>query len=107
MQLSEPDNGKRIAVTVGSRVTLVLHNTYWQVLGTSNSAVLMLVSGPVAAGSGPIACIPGAGCGTVTAVFRAASSGSATIAASRTSCGETLQCVGGAGSYEITIVVGP
>lgn len=85
----------------------MLHNTYWQVQGSSDPAVLAMVSGPVTSGAGPIACIPGTGCGTVTAVFRATSPGSATMTASRTSCGEALQCVGGAGSFEITIVVGP
>lgn len=106
-QLGEPDNGKSIAVTVGSQVTLVLHNTYWQVQGSSDPAVLAVVTGPVTTGAGPIACIPGSGCGTVTAVFRAATPGTATVSASRTSCGEALRCVGGAGSFEITVVVVP
>lgn len=107
VQLGEPDNGKSIAVTVGSQVTLVLHNTYWQVQGSSDPAVLAMVTGPVTTGAGPIACIPGTGCGTVTAVFRAATPGTATVSASRTSCGEALRCVGGAGSFEIKVVVVP
>jgi hypothetical protein len=45
------------------------------------------------------------GCGTVTAVFRAVAPGSATITASRTTCGEALLCTGSAGAYEVTIVV--
>ena len=105
-KVSEPDGGNSVAVPVGAEVTLVLHNIYWQVQGSSDPAVLALVSGPVASGAGPIACIPGTGCGTVTAVFRAIAPGRATITASRTSCGEALQCTGTAGAYEVTVVVG-
>jgi hypothetical protein len=106
MQVGEPENGHSVAVLVGSEVTLVLHNTYWEVQGSSDPAILALVSGPVTSAAGPIACIPGSGCGTVTAVFRAVAPGRATITASRTSCGETLQCIGTAGAYEVTVVVG-
>jgi len=105
-QVGEPDNGHSVVVPVGSEVTLVLHNIYWQVQGSSDPAVLALVSGPATSGAGPIACIPGSGCGTVTAVFRAVAPGRATITASRTSCGETMQCTGTPGAYEITVVVG-
>jgi len=105
-QIGEPDNGHSVVVPVGAEVTLVLHNIYWQVQGSSDPAVLALVSGPVISGAGPIACIPGSGCGTVTAVFRAVAPGRATITASRTSCGETLQCIGTAGAYEVTVVAG-
>ena len=104
-QVSEPDNGRIVTVPVGSTVTLVLHNTYWQVQGSSDAAVLKLVSGPTASGAGPSACIPGSGCGTVTATFRAVAPGSATVTAARASCGEALRCTGTAGAYAVTIVV--
>jgi hypothetical protein len=105
-QVSEADNGRSVAVTVGSEVTLLLGNTYWQVQGSSDPAVLALVSGPTASPAGPLACVPGAGCGTVTAVFHALAPGHATITASRTTCGEALMCTGSAGAYEVTIVGG-
>ena len=104
-EVTETDNGKTLVTQVGSDVKLVLHNTYWQVLGSSNPAVLSLVSGPTYSGAGPIACIPGSGCGTVTAIFRAVAPGRAIVTASRTTCGEVLPCPSSAGSYEVTIVV--
>ena len=105
-QVSELDNGQTVAVPLGSTVTLVLHNTYWQVQGSSNPAILDLVSGPTTVGAAPGACIPGAGCGTVTAVFRAIAPGHPTITAARTTCGEALRCTGTAGAYEVTIAIG-
>jgi hypothetical protein len=103
--VSEPDSGHTVTVPLGSTVTLVLHNTYWQVQGSSDPGVLALVSGPITSGAGPVACIPGAGCGTVTTVFRAVAPGEARITAARASCGEALQCIGTAGAYSVTIVV--
>jgi hypothetical protein len=104
--VSEADNGHSVTVPVGSEVTLLLGNTYWQVVGSSDPAVLVLVSGPTASPAGFTACVPGAGCGTVSAVFRAVAPGRATITAGRTTCGEALNCTGSAGAYEVTIVVG-
>lgn len=103
--VNEADNGTSIAVGVGSEVTLQLANTYWQVQASSDPAVLALVSGPTASGAGPSACLPGMGCGFVTAAFRALAPGQATITASRTTCGEALLCTGSAGAYEVTIIV--
>ena len=104
-RVDEADNGQTVTVTVGSFVTLQLGNTYWQVAASSDPAVLVLASGPTASGGGPSACLPGMGCGTVTAVFRAREPGHATVTASRTTCGEALLCTGSAGAYEVTIVV--
>jgi hypothetical protein len=104
-QVTEADNGHNVTVAVGSEITLELGNTYWQVQGGSDPAVLALVSGPTASGAAPSACLPGMGCGTVTAVFRALTPGQATITASRTTCGEAVLCTGSAGAYAVTIVV--
>lgn len=103
--VTESDNGRSVVVRVGSDVKLVLHNTYWQISKSSDPAVLALVAGPDYSGAGPISCIPGTGCGTVTAVFRAIAPGQATVTASRTSCGEVLACTGSAGAYRVTFVV--
>jgi hypothetical protein len=105
-QVNEADNGQSVTVAVGSEVTLRLANTYWQVQASSDPAVLALVSGPTASGVAPSACLPGMGCGIVTATFRALKQGQATITASRTTCGEALMCTGSAGAYEVTIIVG-
>ncbi len=104
--VSEPDNGQRVAVAVGATVTLVLHSTYWQVQDSSDPGVLALVREPSVMPSGATACVAGGGCGTVTAVFDALVPGTATITASRTTCGEALLYTGSAGAYEVTIVVG-
>jgi hypothetical protein len=105
IHVSEANNGQSISVAVGSGVTLQLANTYWQVQPSSDSAVLALVSGPIVSGAAPSACLPGMGCGTVTATFHALTPGQATITASRTTCGEALLCTGFAGAYEVTILV--
>ena len=103
--VTESDNGRSVVVHVGSDVTLVLHNTYWQISKSSDPAVLALVSGPDYSGAGGISCVPGTGCGTVTTVFRAIAPGQATVTASRASCGEVLACTGTAGAYRVTFVV--
>lgn len=105
LKLGEADNGQTVRVAVGSEITLRLANTYWQVQASSDPAVLALVSGPTASGAAPSACLPGMGCGIVTATFRALAPGRATISASRTTCGEAVLCTGSAGAYEVTIVV--
>jgi len=104
--VTQADNGRTLAVPVGSEVTLELGSTYWQVGDSSDPAVLALVSGPNASAAAMGACVPGGGCGTVTAVFRALAPGRATITASRTTCGEAMRCTGTDGAYEVTVVVG-
>ena len=104
-QVTETDNGHTLRLHAGSELKLILHNTYWQIVGSSDLTVLAPVGAAVYSGAGMISCIPGSGCGTVTQVFRAAGLGQATLTASRTSCGEALQCTGTAGSFKVTIVV--
>ena len=105
LQVSESSNGQSLTVAVGSEVTIRLANTYWQIQPSSDSGVLVLVSGPTASGAAASACLPGMGCGMVTATFRALTPGQATITASRTTCGEALLCTGSAGAYEVNVVV--
>jgi hypothetical protein len=50
-------------------------------------------------------CVPGEGCGTVSASFRAAKPGTAILEAGRTTCGEARGCVNGEGAYQVTISV--
>jgi hypothetical protein len=104
--VTQADNGRTLAVSVGSVVTLELGSTYWQVGDSSDPAVLALVSGPTASAAAMGTCVPGAGCGTVAATFRALAPGRATITASRTTCGEAMRCTGTDGAYEVTVVVG-
>jgi hypothetical protein len=101
---TDAENGHRITVQVGDRVSVVLHSTYWNFAGSSNAAV-MAPDGSPTVSPNPSGCVPGQGCGTATAVFVAAAPGTAQITASRTSCGEALRCTGSAGMYRLTVAV--
>ncbi|MGA3057303.1 MAG: hypothetical protein ABSE70_04600 [Candidatus Limnocylindrales bacterium] len=106
-ELGEADSGRTLTVSVGATVKLVLHNIYWTVHDSPDPSVMTMVGQPVYSGAGAVKCIPGTGCGTVTATFKALAPGNALISASRSSCGEALQCTGGAGMFEVTVVVAP
>ena len=105
--LRDADRGRTVTVHVGTTIELVLASTYWQVHPSSDAAV---VAGTVAAVVSPDplnGCVPGQGCGTVTAMFRAVASGTAALSATRAACGEALRCTGDAGTYTVTVVVTP
>jgi hypothetical protein len=105
VQVTDADNGGTVAVAVGGTVTAVLHSTYWQFDPPSDPAVLR-AQGPQTTSPAPRGtCVPGGGCGTVTATFRALRPGRSLITAERTSCGEALRCTGGAGHFSVTVVV--
>jgi hypothetical protein len=101
---SDAENGRAITVHVGDRVSVILHSTYWNVAGSSNAAVMAPEGSPTVSPK-PSGCVPGQGCGTVTAVFVATAPGTAQITASRISCGEALRCSGSAGIYRLTVTV--
>jgi hypothetical protein len=103
VQVGDGRDGGTVALHVGQRLRVVLHSTYWEFKAVSVPAVLHLVETPqVAPKSG---CVPGQGCGTVTALYVARAAGTATVKAERTSCGEAMGCTGDAGSYTLTVVV--
>jgi hypothetical protein len=101
---TDGENGHRITVHVGDRVSVILHSTYWDFAGSSNAAV-MAPDGSPKVSPNPSGCVPGQGCGTVTAVFVAIAPGTAQITASRVSCGEALRCTGSAGTYRLAVTV--
>jgi len=109
--ISEPSNGKVISIKTGSTFSIVLHSTYWQYDPLTATKAIQAISDPVGAPIAPGPTAPracthaGSGCGTVTWKFKAKSIGSATITASRTSCGEALQCAAGQGLYSVKIKV--
>lgn len=105
--VGERDNHKVVKVGRGSIVTVVLHSTYWAFGSPPGRRVLAQVAPPTTSPRPPGAggCVPGQGCGTVTAVYRAARAGTAVVRASRVSCGEALRCRGGDGLFAVTIVV--
>lgn len=104
--VSEPDNGSTVSVPAGTTLTLVLHSTYWTIDPSSNPAVLAERGSPTVDPQTQ-GCVPGQGCGTVTARFGAVAAGTATISAHRSSCGEALRCTPDQSSYRILVRVNP
>ncbi|HEV7466304.1 MAG TPA: hypothetical protein VGP96_08380 [Candidatus Dormibacteraeota bacterium] len=102
---SETENRRTITVRSGNRVTLTLHSTYWSIQGSSDPKVLHQVGGSSTRPAKPGTCVPGQGCGTVSASFIAVSRGNADLTASRTTCGEALRCTPVQGDYVVHIVV--
>lgn len=102
--VSEAQNGAIVGASRGQTVTLVLHSTYWKLGGSSDDSVLKLIGGPAVQPS-PQGCVPGQGCGTVTAQYGATGDGQATLTASRTICGEALRCTEAQGRFTVTVVV--
>jgi len=95
-----------VHLCVGQVLTLVLHNTHWEQIASSDQGVLRADGAPTIQLAAPSACVPGAGCGTITETFVATGPGSATVSAHRTSCGEALQCASGQGSFTLSVAVG-
>jgi hypothetical protein len=103
--LADAACGTQVEVKVGARVTVSLGSTYWTIQGSSSPAVLQS-SGAMTHGPGQnCPPFPGSGCGTVSMVFQAVGAGQAVISASRTTCGEALQCGHGQGMDQCTITV--
>lgn len=102
----DADNGRTITMSVGERITVTLHNTYWHFADPTGTALRTAgqhtTTTPL---NGPGHCVPGQGCGTVATWYDAVAPGTATVTASRTSCGEARGCTGNDGSYRLTVVV--
>ena len=101
VQVGDARDGGTVSLRVGQKLRVVLHSTYWQFKPVAS--VLHLLSTPVVAPKG--GCVPGQGCGTVTALYVARTVGTATVKAARTSCGEAMGCTDGAGGYAVTVRV--
>lgn len=96
--------GTTVRISPGSILRVSLGSTYWRFAPDSDPDVLRR-TGLTAAADTSAPRIPGAGRGLVVATYAALAVGSATIRAARSSCGEALRCVGGQGSYRLTVVV--
>jgi hypothetical protein len=103
VQVGDKRDGGTVALQPGQRLRVVLHSTYWEFKRVAEPTVLHLVSAPVVAPKA--GCVPGQGCGTVTALYIARAAGIATVKAERTSCGEAMGCTGDAGSWTVTVHV--
>jgi hypothetical protein len=98
-------NRLTIKVHVGDTVRVTLDSTEWTFSGSSDSAVLQQDGQQAVSPAPPGTCFPGEGCGATSALFRAVNAGTATVDASRVSCGEARVCVGAEGTYEVTVLV--
>ena len=103
--IGEARNGQSVGAHIGDTLRLTLSRTTWTISGSSDPSVLQAQGEQVVSPAPPGVCFPGMGCGTTTALFRALRAGSATVTATRVSCGEALRCVGAEGQYEVVIVV--
>ncbi len=102
---TDAQNGQTIKVHAGDTVRVTLGSTAWTISGSSDSTVLEQ-EGLQAVSPAPFgACYPGENCGTESAVYRAIKAGTATVDASRVSCGEARMCVGPERTYQVTVVV--
>ncbi len=104
VSLTYGDNGRSVAIHTGDSLKVILSSTYWSFQDSSNPNVLR------SGGSAKVVpqlsgCVPGQGCGSVTATFKAVGAGVATIVAMRTVCGEALRCNGTNGHYEVAVSV--
>lgn len=105
MSVSERDNGRVLRLARGGEIVLTLASTYWHIDAVHPSTVLRADLPTTHPRSAPGHCMPGQGCGVVTAHFHAVAAGTATITASRSSCGEALRCTPAQSSYRLTITV--
>jgi hypothetical protein len=101
----DTDNGRTLTLSVGDELVVRLNSTYWQFAAPAGGAVISLGPPQVSASAPGVGCVPGAGCGVVTASFRAVAAGAETISADRTSCGEALRCTATSGAYRLYLVV--
>ena len=104
LRAGEHQDGRTLTLRRGQHLVVVLHSTYWEFAPSSNPGVLRAAGAPKTVPH-PSGCVPGEGCGTVTAVYVARRRGAAVVAASRTSCGEALRCSADAGSYVLHVRV--
>jgi hypothetical protein len=109
-------NGSTVNAHVDDRIEVVLGSrhqpgsTYWR-FAPVTGPVLTSAGAPVTHGmppGSPAGCgIAGAGCGTVTWTLVAASPGTTSISAHRTTCGEAIQCPAGKQDFTLKVHVLP
>jgi hypothetical protein len=105
VKVDDSKNGQSVKVHVGDTVKVTLNATYWTFDQSSDPLVLKELGDQVVTPDPVGSCLPGMGCGVTTAWYKALSAGSATVSASRVSCGEALRCVGNQGTYRVRVVV--
>jgi hypothetical protein len=102
IELGLTAKGHTVPAHPGDVIEVRLGSTYWRFRPVTGGVLSRgrFVSRPTH-GNRP----PGTGAGAEVATFRALKPGTAHIAAGRQSCGEAMRCVGGQGSFALTVVV--
>lgn len=97
-------SGHTLTLRRGQLLRVVLSSTYWQFGSAPDPAVLRAVAAPQTSPrrSG---CVPGGGCGTVTATFVGVGAGRTDVVAHRSSCGEAMGCTAQASRFTLHVVV--
>lgn len=93
--LNERSNGRTVTVNPRTRLNVTLHSTYWTLVSLKSTSTLRQIGKTTVVGVAPNGasnCVPGKGCGTLSAHFVAVRAGSLRLLATRTTCGEVLKC---------------
>ena len=109
MALNERSNGHTITVRPGSHLTLTLHSTFWSLAPLKSALVITQVGQTIVVRTPPHAskaCVPGQGCGTLSAGFVATHAGVIRLRTTRTSCGEALHCTPAQSVWTVLVHVG-
>lgn len=108
VRAGDAQNGRSITLHPGQTLIVTLPTTYWTIRGSSDAQALAPTGDPVASPASVDSCHFG-GCtaigGTTSQTFRAVAPGTATVTASRVTCGEAMGCVGASGQYQLTVEV--
>jgi hypothetical protein len=103
--VDERDNGTTVQIGLHGSITVMLHSTYWTFRPVPAGVLTQTGTPAVAAQPPGSECVPGQGCGTITAVYTATAIGSQTVGANRTSCGEARMCPANESWYSVDVVV--
>jgi hypothetical protein len=103
--VSDNANGRSVRLCPGQTIVLRLHSTYWEGIASTDVGVLRQLGPTRVQLAGASACVPGAGCGTLTTRFLAMAHGTARITAHRRLCGEDVECAPSQQVFTLTVVV--
>ena len=98
------DKGTTVTVHPGDTVQVSLSSTAWTIEDAHGAALTAKGPQTTTFVPGPT-CHPGQGCGTTDRAFRAVTAGTAQLVATRTQCGEALQCTPATSRWQVTVRV--
>jgi hypothetical protein len=102
VNVGDSDNGKTVTMAAGGTLIVTLNADNWTFNPPTNAAVLTQTG---ATAQHRTSCIPGGTCGTTTAQFTARAAGQSQVVATRTYCGEAIQCTPATDHWSITVTV--